>query len=71
MATIDNQLDPSATGSFSIAEILQRLEGPLETVRGMPNEVFTSAAFHALECEKLFTPHLGVCRAFELGAQSR
>ena len=55
MATIDNQLDPSATGSFSIAEILQRLEGPLETVRGMPNEVFTSAAFHALECEKLFT----------------
>lgn len=55
MATIYNQSDPSLAGTFSVAEVLQRLEGPLETVRGMPNEVFTSASFHALEREKLFT----------------
>ena len=45
----------SPFGELSTVEVLERLEGPLDEARGLPNEVFTSAAFFSLERDTLFT----------------
>ena len=36
-------------------QVIDRLQGPLESVRGLPNYAFTSDDFYALEQEKLFS----------------
>ena len=50
----ETKRDVSPFVECSVEEVLKRLEGPLEEVRGLPNEAFTSQSFFDWECETLF-----------------
>ena len=54
MPPVEIERDTSPYLELSNEDVLQRLEGPLEDVRGLPNEAFTSQSFFDLECETLF-----------------
>ena len=69
------------TEKFSAEKIIQQLQGPLQSVRGLPNYAFTSSEFFALEQEKLFTrtwvfagrssevPRVGDRKPFDIAGQ--
>lgn len=40
--------------ALSTEQVLSRLAGPLDSVRGLPNEAFTSQSFFELERETVF-----------------
>ena len=50
-----SSLQPSPFSGLSTKQTLTRLEGPLEAVRGLPNEAFTSQSFYELERETVFS----------------
>lgn len=55
MATVGDRGNVSPFRELSAQEVCNRLDGPLESVRGLPNEAFTSPVFFELERQRLFT----------------